>query len=170
MDEISIQYLRALPNRYGVLKNDVFIEAVRCILGLPSHIFQPFSDEHHFIGRNAILVDANGIVVKNAMLINRDHRRMYAGIQSLIIDMFKKVKIWAICEPQNKFHGLVPADTLKQYCDQHSIKEFVIPDIITYDHPHRERSGWMVLQKRIFEVKMMRIDSRMNKYYPRNPI
>jgi len=27
----------------------------------------------------------------------------------------------------------------------------------------------MVLQRRIFEVKMMRVDSRMNEYNPRNP-
>jgi len=69
-DEISIQCLRALPNRDGILKNDVLIEAVRCILGLPSHILQLFTDGHHFIGRNATLVDAYGIMVKNAMLIN----------------------------------------------------------------------------------------------------
>ena len=40
-DEISIQCLRTLPNRDEILKNGVFIEAVRCILGLPSHILQP---------------------------------------------------------------------------------------------------------------------------------
>ena len=50
-DEISIQCLLALPNRDGILKNDIFIEAVRCILGLPSHILQPFLDGHHFIGQ-----------------------------------------------------------------------------------------------------------------------
>ena len=69
------------------------------------------------------------------------------------IDMFKKAKIWAIREPQNMFHGLVPTDILKQYCGQHSIKEFIISDIMTYDHPHRERSGRVILQRRIFEVK-----------------
>jgi len=83
--------------------------------------------------------------------------------------MFKRVKIWAIREPQNMFHGLVPAEILKQYCDQHSIKEFIIPDIMTYDHLHRERSGRVLLQRRIFEVKTFRDDSRMNKYNPRNP-
>jgi len=62
------------------------------------------------------------------MLINGDYHRMHV---SLIIDMFKKSKIWAIREPQNMFHGLVPAEILKQYCDQHSIKELIIPDIIT---------------------------------------
>jgi len=98
-DEISTQNLRALPNRDGILKNVIFIEAVRCILGLPNHILQPFADENHFIGRNATVVDAHGIVVKNAMLINGDYHRMHANIQSLIIDMFKKAKIWAIREP-----------------------------------------------------------------------
>ena len=33
-----MQCLRALPNKDGMLKNDIFIEAVRYILGLPSHI------------------------------------------------------------------------------------------------------------------------------------
>ena len=37
-----------------------------------------------------------------------------------------------------------------------------------YDHPHRERSGRVTLQRRIFEVKTMRVDNRMNKYNPRN--
>ena len=58
---------------------------------------------------------------------------MHASIQSLIVDMVKK----AIRELQNMFHGLVPTEILKEYCDQHSIKEFIIPDIMTYDHPHR---------------------------------
>jgi len=57
-DEISVQCLRALPNRNGILKNEVFIEAVHCILGLPNHILQPFADGHHFIGRHATLIDA----------------------------------------------------------------------------------------------------------------
>jgi len=77
-------------------QNDVFIEAVRCILGLPSHILQPFADGHHFIGRNATMVDGHGIIVKSAMLINGDYHRMHASIQSLIIDMFKKAKIWVL--------------------------------------------------------------------------
>jgi len=36
---------------------------------------------------------------------------------------------------------------------------------MTYDHPHRERSG----RVRIFDVKTIRVDSRMNKYNPRYP-
>ena len=94
---------------------------------------------------------------------------MHASIQSLIVDMFKKEKILVMLEPQNMFHGLFPAEIFKEYCDQHSNKEFIIPDIMTYDHPHRERSGRVILQRRIFEVKTMRVDSRMNKYNPRNP-
>ena len=35
------------------------------------------------------------------------------AFKSLIIDMSKKAKIWAICEPQNIFHSLVPADIFK---------------------------------------------------------
>ena len=42
-DEISIQCLRALPNKDRILKNDIFIEAVRCILGVPSHILQSYA-------------------------------------------------------------------------------------------------------------------------------
>jgi len=67
------------------------------------------------------------------------------------------------------FHGLVLADIHKQYCDQHSIKEFIIPDIMTYDHTYRERPGRVALQRRIFEVKTMHVDSHMNRYNPCNP-
>ncbi len=70
----------------------------------------------------------------------------------------------------NLFHGLVPADILKEYCDKLSIKEFIIPDIMTYDYPHQKRSGLVMLRRRIFEMETMRVDSRMNKYNPRNPI
>ena len=42
--------------------------------------------------RNATMVDAHGIMVKNAMLINGDYHRMHASIQSLTIDMFKKTQ------------------------------------------------------------------------------
>ena len=48
-------------------KNNLFIEAVRYILGLPSHILQPFAEGHHFIGRGLTLVDAYDITVKNAI-------------------------------------------------------------------------------------------------------
>jgi len=79
-DEISIQCLRDLPNRDGIFKNDIFIEAIRCILSLQSHILQPFEDGHHLVGRDATVVDAHGIMVKNAMLINGDYHRMLASI------------------------------------------------------------------------------------------
>ena len=102
-DEVSIQCLRALSNRDEIRKNDIFIEAFRCILSLSRHILQPFADEHHFIGRNATVVGAHGIMVKNATLINGDYHCMHANIQNLITDMFKKAKIWAIREPHNIF-------------------------------------------------------------------
>ena len=88
-DDISIQYLRMPPNKGGNLKNDVSVEVVRCILDLPSHILQPFADGHHFIRHNATLVDAYGIVIKNAMLMIEDYHRLHESMQSLIIDMIK---------------------------------------------------------------------------------
>ena len=42
--------------RDGILRIDVFIEAVRHILGLPNHILQPFADGHDLIGRNTTMV------------------------------------------------------------------------------------------------------------------
>jgi len=86
--------------RDGILKNDVFIEAVRCTQGLPSYILEPFADGHHFIGLNATLVDAHDIMVKIAMLINGDYHRMRASIQSLIIDIFKKPKYGLFANPK----------------------------------------------------------------------
>ena len=39
------------------------------------------------------------------------------------------------------YNDLVPAEILKEYCDQHSIKEFIILDVMTCDHSHQERFG-----------------------------
>jgi len=48
-------------------------------------------------------------------------------------------------ENLNTCFMVLSADILKQYCDQHSIKEFLIPDMMTYDHPHQRRSRQVVL-------------------------
>jgi len=80
---------------------------------------------------NLTLVDAYGIVVvKNVMLFNWNHRRLRTSIQSLIIDMLQK-EVWDIGERRNMFHGLVPAKILQQYCIRHSMKEFIIRDVMT---------------------------------------
>ena len=115
----------------------MFIEALQCILPLPSHILQPFAYGYHFIGRNATLVGTYGIVVKNTMRINGDYQRVHASMKSSHIDMFKKAKTWDVRESQSMFHGIFLADILKVRVDQHSMKEFIIPE---YHHPHRERS------------------------------
>lgn len=49
------------------------------------------------------------------------------------------------------------------------MKEYIITEIMTYDYQHQERFGRMILQRWSFEVKMTLVDSRMNKYNPRNP-
>ena len=51
------QCLRVIPNKYGILKDDEFIESFRCNLGLRSHIPDHFADEHHFIGHDDIMQD-----------------------------------------------------------------------------------------------------------------
>jgi len=63
------------------------------------------------------------------------------------------------------FHSLVPAETLKKYCDQR-IYHFRHNDL----RPSSSRKIWTSdTTRRIFEVKTMRINRRMNKYNPRNP-
>ena len=53
---------------------------------MPSHILQPFADGHHFVGRKATVVDAHGIMVKNAMLTNGDYHRMHDCVIQLYGD------------------------------------------------------------------------------------
>ena len=106
-DEISQQFLRALPNHEGIMNNRVFMEAVRNYLGLPSFILKGFADGNHFIGRNKATVDPYGIAVKNATLIHGDYIWIHGIIQTLTMDMLKKAKVWAIREPQHIFHGHV---------------------------------------------------------------
>ena len=92
-DDISQQFLRALPNQDGIISNRIFMEAVRNYLGLPSYILENLADGNHYIGRNKKCVDGHGIAVKNAMLINGDYIRMHGAIQSLAMGMLKKAKI-----------------------------------------------------------------------------
>ena len=63
IDEISAQFLRALPNQEGLMKNNVFMEGVRNFLGMKSHILEPFADGNHYIGRLGKEVDGYGIAV-----------------------------------------------------------------------------------------------------------
>jgi len=58
-----------MPKREGIMNNDKLTEAVRHILGLPSHILQPYASFN--------------ISRYNAMLINGDYKCMHASIQSL---------------------------------------------------------------------------------------
>ena len=95
---------------------------------------------------------------------------MHGTIQTMIMDMLKKAKVWAIREPQHMFHGLVPTEYLRRYCEeQRTTKDFIIPDILTQDHPCKQRNGRYVKQKRIYEIKTMRVDSRRTIYCPVNP-
>ena len=73
-------------------------------------------------------------------------------------------------EPQHLFHSHVSREYLRQYCgQQRTTKDFIIPDIMTHDHPRKQRNGKYVRQSRIFEIKTMRVDSRQTIYCPGNP-
>jgi len=88
-DEISQQFLRALPNHDSMMLNNVIREAVRNYLILPSLIPEGFADGNYFIERNKGVVDPYGISVKNAMLLRGDYIRMHGMIQTMIMDMLK---------------------------------------------------------------------------------
>ena len=87
----------------------------------------------------------------------------------MIVHMLKKATEWAVREPQHMFHGLVPTEYLRRYCEeQQTTKDFIIPDIMTQDYHYRQRNG-RYEQKRIFEIKTMRVDSCRTMYCPGNP-
>ena len=49
---------------------------------------------------------------------------------------------------------------IHHYCEQQQItKDFIIPDIMTQDHPCRQRNGRYIKQTGICELKTMRVDS-----------
>ena len=76
-------------------------------------------------------------------------------IQGAAMDMLKMAKIYAVREPQNMFHGLVAPEYLKTYYKQFTGKDYIIPDIMTYDHPTKQRSRAFVKKRRILEVQRM---------------
>ena len=89
IDDISAQFLRALPNQEGIMKNNVIMEGVRTFMGLKSHILEPFANENHCIRRNDNEVDGSGIAVKNTMVINGDYQQMHSMIQGAAMVMLK---------------------------------------------------------------------------------
>jgi hypothetical protein len=151
------------------MRNDVFMEGVRTFLGLKSHILEPFADGNHFIGRAGNAVDGYGIAVKNANLVGGDYIRMHSRIQTVVMDMLKMAKVYAVREPQNMFHGLVRPDYLKTYCQQITGIDSIVPDIMTFDHPTKQRNGKIAMKRRILEVKTIRADTGMNIYNPGRP-
>ena len=51
------------------------------------------------------------------------------------------------------FYGLVVASAyIKTYCEQYMLKDYIIPDIMAYDHPKKQRNGAFVKKWRILEV------------------
>ena len=66
---------------------------------------------------------------------------MHAMIQGAAMDMLKMAKNYAVQEPQNMFHGLVAPEYLKTYCEQYTAEDYIIPDIMTHDHPSKQRNG-----------------------------
>ena len=169
IDEVSSIFLRALPNQDGIMRNDVFLEGLRTYLGLPSHVLTAFNDGCHYIGRNRLPVDGYGIAVRNAGLKNSDYHRAHYRLQSMVMDMFKISKIYAVQEPHNIFHGLVPPQYLKAYCHDQSRSDAIIPDIRTSNHPTSRPNRSIVELERIFEVKTVRVDTAMSKYHDGRP-
>ena len=101
-----------------------------------------------------MVVDPYGISVKNAMLLQGDYIRMHGMIQTMIMDMLKKAKVWAVREPQHMFHGLVSTEYLRRYCkEQRTTKGFIIPDIMTQDHPYRQRNGRYLKKREYMRLK-----------------
>ena len=100
IDEVSAQFLGALPNQEEIMKNNVFMLGVQAFLGIKSHILEPFADGNHFIGRNGKEVDGFDIAVKNAMLINGDYQRMHSMIQGAAMDMLKMAKYMQCKDPK----------------------------------------------------------------------
>ena len=58
-------------------------------------------------------------------------------------------KIDAVQELQNMYHGLVALAYHETYCEQYTAKEYIITEIMTYDHPSKQRNGAFVKKWRI---------------------
>ena len=65
----------------------------------------------------------------------------------------------------SRTHDLVQENIRKQYCDRHLINKCIIPDVMS----NEPRLLQMILKRRVFVVKMMRVDNHTNnhnsKYY-----
>jgi len=120
-------------------KNDMSIDVVRWNFVLSSHILQLVADRYHFTVRNATLVDDCG----QEYDVNQSRLSTYAR-------KYLKLNYWYVYEEQYRGYSkalkicfmilfqllLKSNNTIGRW-----MKEFAIPDIVIYEHSHREISG-----------------------------
>ena len=165
VDELSTQFLTALPDVLGIMSDKVILEAFHQYLGRPSPIMKPYTHQQHFIGRKGYeqVVDEYGDSVAASNLRGGDYIRAHNEIQTMINAIFRQAGFSTSIQPPNIFHGKVPNLCLKKYLKLQRKKDFIIPDILVHDHPKDGNAAGSRHMEAIFDVKTLRIDK--NKYY-----
>ena len=69
-DNLSVQFVTALPDVLGIMQDKIFLEAISQYLGQPSPAMKPFTHKPYYIGKRskAQVVDEYGDAVARAQI------------------------------------------------------------------------------------------------------
>ena len=165
VDELSCQFLTALPDVLGIMSDKVILEAFHQYLGQASPAMRPYLNGDHFIGRRGYeqVVDKYGDSVAACNLRGGDYHRTHDEIQYMYNAIFKQARYATSVQPPNIFHGKVPGECIDKYLTLYHKKDCIIPDILVHDHPKDTNAAGARHMEAIFDVKTLRIDK--DRYY-----
>ncbi len=104
-------------------------------------------------------------MVARAEVNGGDFIRSHEQLKILWNGIPKKAGFATTMEARNIFHDTVPWEYVNEYYihDQHS-KDAIIPDILVHNYPPDTNSNGNAVVPAIFDVKMVRVDKRGDKY------
>ena len=165
-DSLSNQFITALPDILGIMKDEILLEAFHQYLGQPSPAMKPFIHQPHYIGRRSRnqVVDKYGDSVARSFLLGGDFIRAHNELETLVKKIFQRAGLQTTMQPLNIFHGKIPGPAMARYNSLHA-KEAIIPDILVYNYPLKARSVGHLNGEAIFDIKTVWID-KYGTIYP----
>ena len=167
-DNLSVQFVTALPDILGIMQDNIFLEAIHQYLGQPSPSMLPYTNKTYYIGRRGRhqVVGEYDDAVARAQIKGGHFFYAHNQLETIFKKILMKVGLNIQMQPLNIFHGKIPNEAANMYNNLHE-KDAIIPDIIAYNFPIGTNSN-NFKGEAIFDVKTLRIDKSGQLYTQRD--
>jgi len=105
IDNLSCQFLIALPDVLGIMSDKVMLEAFHQYLGQESPAMRPYLSGDHFIGRRGCeqVVDRYGDAVARSNLQGGDFIRAHEELKHMMSSIFRQAGFCYFCRASEYF-------------------------------------------------------------------